>query len=214
MLTAITGNMGKELPHSTMRDIVRVIFRRKKLFVLFFLATMIVVFAITFLSPKIYRSEASLLVKLGRESVMIDPTATIGQIANVRQDRTSEINSELQILRSRDLYETVVGRLGVETFQKGYTGSGKIGSSAVQEFLGWMKSMKSELIGRIRSFLNTDAEAETARKQREREKTVDELMQNVAVQAVPESNVITLSYDGESPEMAHKVLQTLICDLS
>ena len=210
MLTGVPRHIGKDHSHISLRDMVRVLFRRKELFVLFFLTVMAVVFVVTFLFPKIYRSEASLLVKLGRESVMIDPTVAVGRIAEVRQDRTNEINSELQIFRSRDLYQTVVDKLGLETFQKGHNGVGRKNALATREFLGWIKSVKSGLAKHLMAFLRIDGDSEAVRRQKEKEETIDSLMKDVVVQAVPGSDVIALSYDSESPEMAQKVLQTLI----
>ena len=171
---------------------------------------MLVVLAITFLSPNIYRSEASLLVKLGRESVTIDPTAAIGQISNVSQDRSNEINSELQILRSRDLFETVVSRLGVETFQNDHATSDPTRNSAIEESLGWIKGIKSVLKARLMTLLKIDPEPEKVRKQIEREKIIGQLMEHLGAQVESKSNVITLSYESKSPEMAHAVLREII----
>lgn len=61
---------------------------------------------------KIYRSEARLLLRLGRENSSIDPTATAFRTVNVSQTRLSEINSELQLLGSHDLRERVVAAVG------------------------------------------------------------------------------------------------------
>ena len=51
--------------------------------------------------PEIYRSDAKLMVRIGRESVTLDPTATTGQVIAVGPSRESEINSEMEILKSR-----------------------------------------------------------------------------------------------------------------
>ncbi|MBN1396299.1 MAG: hypothetical protein JW959_14845 [Pirellulales bacterium] len=55
-------------------------------------------------------------MRLGRENATLDPTATLGQkpIVAVPQSRESEINSEVEILRSRALIEKVVDALGSE----------------------------------------------------------------------------------------------------
>ena len=68
----------------------------------------------TFLTPKEYRSEAKLFVRLGRENATLDSTATLGQspIVAVPQSRDSEINSVVEILQSRVLLEKVVDALG------------------------------------------------------------------------------------------------------
>ena len=77
-----------------------------------FLAVMIVVIAGTFLATEIYRAEAKLLVRLGRESGFLDPAAPTGQVVSLGQSRESEISAELEILKSRELAIKVVDALG------------------------------------------------------------------------------------------------------
>ncbi|MGF1634558.1 MAG: exopolysaccharide transport family protein [Phycisphaerae bacterium] len=62
--------------------------------------------------PAAYRSEAKMLVRLGRESVALDPTTTLGTTVTPIQSRENEINSELQILKSREIAHRVVSTLG------------------------------------------------------------------------------------------------------
>jgi uncharacterized protein involved in exopolysaccharide biosynthesis len=99
-------------PRSSPRDFYYVLFRQKWKIVLFFLAVVLTVTVGTLLAPQIYRSEAQLLVRLGRESVSLDPTATTGPVISVAQSRENEIKSELEILKSRDLIEKVVDAVG------------------------------------------------------------------------------------------------------
>ncbi|MGA8141776.1 MAG: polysaccharide biosynthesis tyrosine autokinase [Desulfobaccales bacterium] len=72
----------------------------------------------TFAVPADYLSEAKILVRLGRESVTLDPTATTsGQVVSISSRRETEIKSELEILKSRDLAEQVVDTIGPREFQ-------------------------------------------------------------------------------------------------
>src|SRR5262249_35659106 len=72
--------------------------------------------ALQFLSDQ-YAVEASLLVKLGPENVEVPVTAQSGAVTTFGV-RKEEINSEVQMLRSRSLIEQVVGRLGVDSFTR------------------------------------------------------------------------------------------------
>ncbi len=110
----------RQAPQS-LRDIYYVLFRHKRKASWFFFGVIITVTLVTFLMPAVYRSEAKLLVRMGRESVTLDPTATAtGQVVNtVAARRESEIKSELEILKSRDLAEKLVDALGPETFVSG-----------------------------------------------------------------------------------------------
>ena len=75
-----------------------------------FLLIMSATTAITFSIPKTYRSDGELLARLGRENVMLEPTAMIGHEAAViiPQSRENEIDSIAEILKSRLLIEKVV----------------------------------------------------------------------------------------------------------
>ncbi|GAG41239.1 unnamed protein product, partial [marine sediment metagenome] len=119
MSEIIEEAMGEERARQgSLRDLYYILFRHKWKMILFFLAVIIAVTVGTFLSAEIYRSKAKLLVQLGRESVALDPTATTGQIIGVSRSRKSEINSELEILKSRGLIEKVVDSIGAEAFLK------------------------------------------------------------------------------------------------
>ena len=93
------------------------LFRHKGKAAVFFVTVATAVALWTFLSPKEYRSEGKLFVRLGRENATLDPTATLGQdsIIAVPQSRESEINSVVEILQSRILLEKVVDALGPAT---------------------------------------------------------------------------------------------------
>ncbi len=103
----------------SLRDINYILFRHKWKVTIFFLSVMLIVSLGTFLSPKIYESEATLLVRVGRESVTLDPSATTGQVIPSAYSRDAEILSEVEVLRSRDLVEKVVETIGLDRILKG-----------------------------------------------------------------------------------------------
>ena len=67
-----------------------------------------------YLLPKTYRSDAMIFVRLGRESVSLDPTATTGSMIPVFESRENEVNSVRDMLYSGGLAEKVVDRIGPE----------------------------------------------------------------------------------------------------
>ena len=83
----------------------------KRAAITFLLTIALTVLAIFFL-PREYSSEAAIFVKLGRESVSLDPTATTGSRISVLESRENEVNSVRDMLHSRILLETVVDKLG------------------------------------------------------------------------------------------------------
>lgn len=62
-------------------------------------------------APKTYKSEAKLFVRVGRESVTLDPTATTGQMISVYESRENEINSVVDVLQSRVILESIAKQL-------------------------------------------------------------------------------------------------------
>ena len=102
----------------SLRDVYYVLFRHKWKMVLFLVTVIGTVTVGTLRRPDIFRSEAKLLLRLGRESVTLDPTVTTGQIIGVSRSRESEINSELEILKSRVLAGKVVDTIGPLAFLK------------------------------------------------------------------------------------------------
>ena len=96
------------------QDVYRALLRHKRKSALLFIAIMTAVVLFTFLSPKEYRSEAKLFVRLGRENATLDPTATLADktIVAIPQSRESEINSVVELLQSRSLLEKVVDQVG------------------------------------------------------------------------------------------------------
>jgi uncharacterized protein involved in exopolysaccharide biosynthesis len=81
-------------------------------------SAVIIVFAatalITWLMPRAYRSQAKLFVRLGRENATLDPTVTMGQapVVSFQQTRENEMNTAVEILKSRVLIEKVVDAVG------------------------------------------------------------------------------------------------------
>src|SRR4051812_49788613 len=65
----------------------------------------------TLLMPRTYYSEARLFVRFGREN-QVDPTASGGQMVSLYESRESEINSLIEILKSRAICDRVVSELG------------------------------------------------------------------------------------------------------
>ena len=100
----------------TINDFRQAVIRHRKIGLRFFLAVIAVTVLFAIFAPRQYQSEGKLFVRLGRENTMLDATATLGQnpIVAVPLSRENEINSEVEILRSRAIVEQVVDALGPE----------------------------------------------------------------------------------------------------
>jgi uncharacterized protein involved in exopolysaccharide biosynthesis len=105
-----------EFRQSSFRDFLHVIFKRKNQILLFFAVTVCTVVIGTFVTKPVYEAKAQILVKMGRENLYIPPSSTNSQIINFNRD--NQINSEIELLKSRSLAENVIKSLGPETIYK------------------------------------------------------------------------------------------------
>jgi len=197
-------------PERNLRDIYYVVFRHKWKIIWFFITVVALVAIVSVLSPKIYRSEGELLIKIGRESVGLSPTVEPNKIVEMAagDQRENEFNSELAILKNRELIGKVVDKIGVDAVLKGYdkeTGGQGI-TQTVLSLPGKLVSLPFEGIAKLLSLFDS----EQTRKLKKREKAIDSLLKNFVAETIKRSNSITLSYDAKSPGMAQKVLSTLI----
>lgn len=103
------GKLGKLL---TLPNALRILKTNRWISLAIFGAVIgLAVLAINLVAPT-YESEAKLFVRVGRESVTLDPTATTGQTISVYESRENEINSVVDVLRSRGILEHIVEKLG------------------------------------------------------------------------------------------------------
>ena len=97
---------GYSATNLSLRDLLMVVFKRKWQIVLFAVSVLALVGLATVLSPRVYEVEATLLVNKARAEVPIAAQDSPQFI--VRQVSQEEINSEIEILRSRQLLEEVL----------------------------------------------------------------------------------------------------------
>jgi capsular exopolysaccharide synthesis family protein len=196
----------KRTPQSSLRDLYYVLFRHKWKMVLFFFAITVTVTVCTFRAAEIYRSEAKLLVRLGRESVTLDPTATTGQIIGVSRSRESEIISELEILKSRELSEKVVDSIGPEAFLKRPDEQLSVEGAARETTRKTRQEIRTAVKG-PRSLLER---LDLVEPLNNRDKAVLGVMKNLDIEMLKNSSIISISFNAQSPELAQNVVAKVI----
>jgi uncharacterized protein involved in exopolysaccharide biosynthesis len=141
--------------------------------------------ALYLLTPPTYRSQAEVLMRLGRENVTVDPTATLGQapVVAVPQSRENEINSAIEILKSHALSEKVVTALGAKVI---------LGLAPVSED------------GALQASPAADADSP------EYNRAVIRLNKGLDVEAVKKSDVIAIRYSSPSPKLSQQVVARVI----
>lgn len=139
--------------------------------------------AIIFL-PREYRSEAIIFVRLGRESVSLDPTATTGSTISVLESRENEVNSIRDMLQSRTLLESVVDSLGPKVV---------LGKEEIRDQLISPEDWPTD-----------DYEKSP------RQMAIKLLFKKLYVQNARKSSVLLVGVDASAPKLAQRILQVYL----
>jgi uncharacterized protein involved in exopolysaccharide biosynthesis len=178
----------------TPREFIRVMFRHRGKVLSWCCLIAIVAIAAIKLLPRKYESEAKLFLRLGRESVTLDPTATTGTTMQVQESREDQINSARDMLKSRPLLDRVVEKLGADTILNGPANSGA-GSSGDASASQWMPALPSL------SLLPPVSPAETA---------VTNLAKSIDVNVARNSSVISIVCTAKTARLAQQILETFL----
>ena len=144
---------------------------------------------ITAFSTPSYRSEARLFVRIGRESVSLDPTVTTGQFLQMSETRENEMNSFVELLVSHAVLAKVIETVGADEILGKPGLTAKIGESL--EPLNQYSLNPFQVHNRA-------------------EKAEAKLRQKLKVRSAKNSNVVTLTYEADSAEFAKRMLESLI----
>ncbi len=90
---------------------LRAVYRHREKAVAFFILTILLTGVAWIVWPRSYMSESKIFVKHGRK-LTLDPTVTTGETVSVHETRDLEINSILEMISSRVVFEKTVQRLG------------------------------------------------------------------------------------------------------
>lgn len=99
----------------SLKELLTVIFKHQKKILAVFGTTVILVTLVNLLLPPTYVADSSIMVKFGREYVYnpeIGDTKSVNSILSMGQ--TEIINSEIEIIKSRDLFGKTILSLGLE----------------------------------------------------------------------------------------------------
>ncbi|MCA9204975.1 MAG: hypothetical protein KDA59_18110, partial [Planctomycetales bacterium] len=179
-------------PPVSRRELVVVALRHKFKAIFVFCSIVALGAGLLFLWPRSYESEAKLFIRLGRSSVALDPTATVGQVIAINESREREINSVLEVLKSRELCERVVEQLGEEELLDAPPTT----SPLVND---WLQRARRAVLG-----------SGDDRPEMRRELAVLALKGSIQATVAKDSNVIRMVCEARSPELAQRILQSYI----
>ncbi|MEI8139844.1 MAG: polysaccharide biosynthesis tyrosine autokinase [bacterium] len=97
-------------------DIYYLLFRHKGKILAFIMLGVIAAAAVFVLTPPVYRSEASLLVRYVTDTTVLDSASMGERITSPARGGENVINSEIEILLSHDLVEKVLDDMGFSQF--------------------------------------------------------------------------------------------------
>lgn len=194
----------------TPRDVARVVFRHRRLMVLTFLGIVALTVLVIAVYPRGYTSEAKLFLKVGRESVALDPTATTGQTIMLQKTQVDEVNSALQVLTSREVLKHVVERVGAEHI----VSDSPKGNSAATETppkkqLLWVQKFNEAKSWTTAQVTNILAKLHLTDPGTLEDVAIRKLASKVEAFAPKDSTVFTVAYTSGSPELAHDVVEAV-----
>jgi uncharacterized protein involved in exopolysaccharide biosynthesis len=193
---------------------LRVVFRHRRKILLFIALTVIIVAQRVMSAPPIYVSEAKLFVGVGRESVALDPTATTGDTVKVVKSTERELNTAMEILKSRVVAERVVDRLGAGAILVDSSESVNADDTNklnLTDWSGWVRGQWDHVVSRVAGSEPTPVVAGTATKLKsnERESAIEKLQKSIQITSPKLSSIVTISANGNSADVAQQTVAML-----
>ncbi len=184
----------------SLRDALSVFFRRIYLFVIMIIFLPLAALIACLVVGPIYESTAKIIVTAKREtsSLLQYPKEMAAQMSfNLNVDET-DMNSEIELLRSSDLWIETVKKLGVDAFKPQKAG--------IVE--GWFKQIDEMLRQPFGG--NKPIAGVPKGKAAEVQKLAGDISKNLKITAALKSKVLDLSFKYPDPVMAQKILATLL----
>jgi succinoglycan biosynthesis transport protein ExoP len=165
----------------SLRDLLTIVFKRRRLILSFFLGTVVVTTLATFLAHPTYEATAAILIK--KASAEVPLVAKESSQLIISQVTEEDLNSEMTILKSRQAIEDTLRALGVNESWR-HEGPLQRARNAVAGALG---------VPRLAYF----------------DEMVLALEKQVEVSPIRKSNVLKISYRHPNPEWATQVVRGL-----
>ncbi|MCA9235849.1 MAG: hypothetical protein KDA44_10280 [Planctomycetales bacterium] len=179
------------------REFSTILFRHKKKVIAFSLASLALGTLVLLYAPRKYRSEARLFLQIGRESVRLDPTATTGATIGLQQSgRDYEINSAIEVLKSREVIRKAVEQLTPEVVL-GQAGEGAAEPNRLAEAA---LAPLRYVVAAVKGIDPIDP----------KEEAIIAVERNLRIEAEYESTVIVATYDAETPKLSQQVLDAIV----
>lgn len=179
----LNNQNGNGIHPPTLRDVLSLVFRHQRLMVFSFVGILLGAFLAAALQADRYEAGMKILVKRERVDPVVTPEASaLPQLAlGVTEE---EVNSEVALLKSRDLLENVVRSCGLQH---------QVNSAS----------------SRILAAMGVRNGTETSQEDKRIAIAVRALQTKLDVDVVKKTNLIAVNYESPDPELAARVLTTL-----
>jgi len=182
-----------------MRTLLEIFFKRRIEIRNIFVLSILVAIVANYIATPQYESEGKVLVKVGREASL--PTTVMTQPLNVYFNRTEQVNTQIQILESRDLVEQALANVPKELLQPPKPDS----------FLGWilaqLRAIPKGLVGIGRYALETLQLIPTLT---DEQRQILDFQRRVEVRRAKETEVIRITFTDPNPVLAQKFLEAYL----
>ncbi|MGC9330182.1 MAG: Wzz/FepE/Etk N-terminal domain-containing protein, partial [Candidatus Hinthialibacter sp.] len=191
---------------NSLRDLLSIFFRWKWHSIFIFFLVFVLSIVITMIMKEKYTSEAKVLVKPGRESIATDPSVASENstiIQTISQNREDEVMSEMTVLTSYELIETIVDEMSPEVFlarpDEIEIEGGQV-KSRMRSFRVGVRNMLDWLSGAL---VALDIKSELS----SRSKAIKVIQKNLEVHSDGESNIISIAFRSQNPHLSQQALK-------
>ncbi|MEW6137469.1 MAG: Wzz/FepE/Etk N-terminal domain-containing protein [Thermodesulfobacteriota bacterium] len=190
-----------EESHFSLRDALGLFYRKIAIFKITLVVLPLAVFLACFLLPPVYESTAKVIVTGKQENttlLQVPADRATSSFFNLNVDEI-DLNSEMELLKSIDLWILTVKKLGLKSLRKSDEGAWK------ERLLGRIRTWKKELFGgEERKEPGNHGESPDI------VAAAKSLMANLKVVPTPKSKVLDLSFRYSDPIMAERILSTFL----
>jgi uncharacterized protein involved in exopolysaccharide biosynthesis len=164
---------------------------------------------VTFLRPAVYRSEARFLLRLGRESIVLDPTAIPEEGRTAQTSLAREVYTALEIFRSQDVAAKAIDQLGEQAILEPIEYAlARASAEGIDASIGSSWKWKARIAAAWRA-ARAVLGGDDSRAGYDRQKATAALMRNLHVRDIPSTNVISVIVESYHPLTAQVVLKAL-----
>jgi uncharacterized protein involved in exopolysaccharide biosynthesis len=176
-----------------MRVFLEIFFKRRLQIIAIFAFCILFTLIGSYLVTPLYESEARMLVRVGREATL--PPTAMTQPLNILYNRGEQINSQIQILRSRYIIENALAEIPEAAL--------KPDEPVLASTLDYLRYAVRKPLSWVTTAIRFTLEAVgIMKKLTERERLVLDLEKKIGVERIRDTDVLQVTFQSPNPEFA------------